>query len=52
MSGIIDEVPCDILGDSVIMKTQGNGEPALEIKDALTAGPMFKRAYGKNLVIL
>lgn len=52
MSGVVEEIPCDILGDSVIMKTQSLGDASLEIKDALTAGPMFKRAYGKNLVIL
>ncbi len=52
MSGIIESVSCDILGDSVIMKTQAKEDASLEIKDAHTCGEMFKRAYGKNLVIL
>jgi len=52
MDGIVETVSCDILGDSVIMKTQTNGDASLEIKDALTCSEMFKKAYGKNLVIL
>lgn len=52
MSGTIESVSCDILGDSVIMKTQTNEDAFLEIKDALTCNDMFKKAYGKNLVIL
>lgn len=52
MDGIIESVACDILGDSVIMKTQTDSDASLEIKDALTCGDMFKKAYGKNLVIL
>lgn len=52
MDGIIESVSCDILGDSVIMKTQTDKDASLEIKDALTCGDMFKKAYGKNLVIL
>lgn len=52
MSGIIESVSCDILGDSVIMKTQTNEDASLEIKDALTCSELFKKAYGKNLVIL
>ena len=52
MDGIVETVSCDILGDSVIMKTQATGDASLEIKDALTCSEMFKKAYGKNLVIL
>ena len=52
MDGIIESVSCDILGDSVIMKTQTTADASLEIKDALTCSDMFKKAYGKNLVIL
>ena len=52
MDGIVESVSCDILGDSVIMKTQANADASLEIKDALTCSEMFKKAYGKNLVIL
>jgi len=52
MAGAVQTVSCDILGDSVIMKTQTTTDVTLEIKDALTSGDLFKKAYGKNLVIL
>ena len=52
MSGAVEDVACDVLGDSVIMKTQAKADVSLEIKDALTSSFYFKRAYGKNLVIL
>ena len=51
-SGVIRGLNCDVLGDSVIMKTETYGDTSLEIKDALFAGPHFKKAYGKNLQIL
>ena len=43
---------CDVLGDSVIMKTSVAGDAALEIRDASAANPEFKRAFKKNLEIL
>lgn len=52
MSGVVTNVSCDILGDSVIVKTNATLDATLEIKDALTSGLIFKKAYGKNLVIL
>lgn len=52
MAGVVENGACDILGDSVIIKTSVTADAALEIKDALTSGQIFKRAYGKNLVIL
>jgi exopolyphosphatase/guanosine-5'-triphosphate,3'-diphosphate pyrophosphatase len=49
----IRSINCDVLGDSVIMKTDANGaDITLEIKDALGAALHFKKAYGKNLQIL
>ena len=51
-SGLITGINCDVLGDSVIMKTETEGDCSLEIKEALTASSEFKRAYGKNLEIL
>lgn len=51
-SGLITGINCDVLGDSVIMKTETEGDCSLEIKDALTAASEFKRAYSKNLEIL
>lgn len=54
MSSVINNIACDVLGDSVIMKTDStnNEECFLEIKDALTAVPEFKKYFKKNLQIL
>lgn len=52
MSGVITGINCDILGDSVIMKTITEGDAALEIRDAMTASSEFKKAFHKNLEIL
>jgi exopolyphosphatase/guanosine-5'-triphosphate,3'-diphosphate pyrophosphatase len=52
MSGSVKALSCDVLGDSVIMNTEVDGDCSLEIKDALTAGPEFAKAYKKNLEIL
>ena len=51
-SGAVKTLNCDVLGDSVIMKTQVEGDCSLEIKDALTVGADFAKAYRKNLEIL
>ncbi len=50
--GMVKGVNCDVLGDSVIMKTELAGDAALEIKQAMNAGGEFKRAFRKNLDIL
>lgn len=52
MSGLIGGISCDILGDSVIVKTFSEGDLTLEIKDALKSAALFEKAYGKNLIIL
>lgn len=52
MSGSVKSITCDVLGDSVIMKTEVEGDCSLEIKDALGAGLDFAKAYKKNLEIL
>ena len=53
MSGVIKTITCDVLGDSVIMKTDSEGEEcSLEIKDAMTSIQDFKRAYKQQLRIL
>jgi exopolyphosphatase/guanosine-5'-triphosphate,3'-diphosphate pyrophosphatase len=52
MSGAIKGINCDILGDSVIMKTEVEGDASLEIRDALTASAEFKKSFHKNLEIL
>ncbi|MBE5744914.1 MAG: Ppx/GppA family phosphatase [Clostridiales bacterium] len=50
--GVVTGLNCDVLGDSVIMKTEINGDAALEIRDAAAANPEFKRAFKKTLEIL
>ncbi len=50
--GMVTGLNCDVLGDSVIMKTIIAGDAALEIRDAETANPEFKKAFRKNLEIL
>ena len=50
--GVVAGINCDVLGDSVIMKTELTGDAALEIRDAAAANPEFKRAFRKNLEIL
>ena len=52
MSGVVKEVTCDVLGDSVIMKTILAGDATLEIRDATAASGEFKKAFRKNLEIL
>lgn len=52
MSGVVKGINCDILGDSVIMKTEVEGDAALEIRDALAASTEFKKSFRKNLEIL
>ena len=50
--GVVTGLNCDVLGDSVIMKTIVTGDAALEICNAESAGMEFKKAFKKNLEIL
>ncbi len=50
--GVVTGLNCDVLGDSVIMKTIVEGGAALEIRDAECANAEFKKAFRKNLEIL
>ncbi|MBQ7164196.1 MAG: Ppx/GppA family phosphatase [Clostridia bacterium] len=52
MSSCVNGINCDVLGDSVIMKTEVEGDASLEIKDALNCSVDFKRIFRKNLEIL
>jgi exopolyphosphatase/guanosine-5'-triphosphate,3'-diphosphate pyrophosphatase len=52
MCGLITGINCDVLGDSVIMKTESESDCSLEIKDAMNCAADFKHFYGKNLEIL
>lgn len=51
-SGTIKAINCDILGDSVIMKTTVDGDATLEIRNAMAAGTEFRKSFHKNLEIL
>jgi len=46
------DISCDILGDSVIMKTIVNEESQFEINAAMLCGSDFKKVFGKNLEVL
>ena len=50
--GLVAGVNCDVLGDSVIMKTELAGDASLEIRDAMSASAEFKKTFKKNLEIL
>lgn len=52
MASCIQSINCDVLGDSVIMKTEIDGDASLEIKDAMNAAADFRRIFKKNLDIL
>lgn len=49
---LVSGIDCDVLGDSVIMKTSVTGDASLEIRDASGVGGEFKKAFRKNLEIL
>ena len=51
-AGSIKSINCDILGDSVIMKTEVDGDVTLEIRNAMTASTEFRKSFHKNLEIL
>jgi exopolyphosphatase/guanosine-5'-triphosphate,3'-diphosphate pyrophosphatase len=50
--GLVTGLDCDVLGDSVIMKTTLTGDATLEIHDAMTSELEFRKAFHKNLEIL
>ena len=50
--GAVDDISCDILGDSVIMKTIVSKDATFEINYTMLCGPDFKKAFGKNLEVL
>ena len=52
MCGLVVGINCDVLGDSVIMKTEVEGDVSLELKDALSASSEFRKSFGKNLELL
>ena len=50
--GSVQDISCDILGHSVIMKTIVEKDVSLEIKYTMLVGPEFKKAFNKNLEVI
>lgn len=48
----VKDVACDVLGDTVILKTEVERDASLEISQAMTVAGDFKKVYGRNLQIL
>lgn len=48
----VKDIACDILGDTVILKTELERDATLEISQAMTCASDFKKVFGKNLQIL
>ena len=51
-SNSIKDIACDVLGDTVILKTEVERDATLEISQAMSIAGDFKKVYGKNLQIL
>lgn len=49
---IINDIVCDILGDSIIMKTIVNADPSFEIMQSMKISDDFKRIFKKSLQII
>lgn len=50
--GSVNDISCDILGDSVIMKTIVEADASFEIAYTMLCGADFKKAFNKNLEVL
>ena len=50
--GAVDDISCDILGDSVIIKTIVNRDAQFEINYAKQINTDFKKAFNKHADIL
>lgn len=51
-SNAVKDIACDILGDTVILKTTVEKDAKLEISQAQTMYNDFKKIFGKNLQVL
>ncbi len=51
-NGAIKDVACDILGDSIIMKTIVDGDASFEIAEAMTVAQDYRKVYKKSLQII
>lgn len=48
----VKDISCDVLGDTVILKTEVEKDASLEISQAMSLAYDFKKIYSKNLQIL
>lgn len=51
-SGAVDDLNCDILGDSIIVKTIVNKEADFEIKEAMKVNKNFKKVFTKFIEVI
>lgn len=51
-SNVVKDIACDVLGDTVILKTEVEQDASLEISQAMSVAGYFKKVYGKNLQVL
>lgn len=49
---IVQDVVCDILGDSIIMKTIVNGDATYELLEGMKVAQDYKKVYKKSLQII
>lgn len=49
---IVQDVVCDILGDSIIMKTIVEGDPSYELLEGMKVAHDYKKVYKKSLQII
>ncbi len=51
-SGAVDDLSCDILGDSIIVKTIVNKDADFEIKEAMKVNKSFKKVFTKFIEVI
>lgn len=51
-NSVVEDINCDILGDSVILKTVVAGDASFEIMLANKIAPAFKKIFKKNLQVI
>lgn len=52
LSSVVAGINCDILGDSVIMKTEVVGDASIEVNSAIAISTDFRKIFRRNLEIL
>lgn len=51
-TSVVKDISCDILGDSVIMKTVVEGDATFEISEGMKMGADFKKVFKKYLEVI